>query len=200
MLDVAAALKRRNIDVFVVFIGSFIRGKDDVEAKFNERAKALGLEGDILVTGYIEKDLEIFALFDQVDTFVYSFAEGLSSRRGSVLACLQSGRPVLVNAPATLDEFDHHPTFRNAMTQPVLRLAPPNAGAEEYAGAIMTAGRVRAAEPLKFFDKSWRDAAFSIRTAIAARPVVPAIAKPSYGQSGDALLASRARNSFNSRL
>jgi glycosyltransferase involved in cell wall biosynthesis len=200
VLDIAAELRRRGMDVFVVFIGSFIKGKDGVEAEFNERAKALDLEDNILVTGYVDADAEIFALFDCVDTFVYSFAEGLSSRRGSVLACLQSGRQVVVNAPATEGEFDHHPTFLNAMAQPILRLTPPHADAEQFAAAIIAADATRAAEPLKFFESSWRDAAFALRAAIDFRPTALAAARMAYAQRpGNVLLAAEASDSFEVR-
>jgi glycosyltransferase involved in cell wall biosynthesis len=200
VLDIAAELKRRGIDVFVVFIGSFIKGQDGVEAEFNKRAKALAVDDNILVTGYVDADAEIFALFDCVDTFVYSFAEGLSSRRGSVLACLQSGRQVVVNAPATDGEFDHHPTFLNAMAQPILRLAPTHADAEQFAAAIMAAGPARAAEPLKLFESSWRDAAFALRAAIALRPSALAGVRSAYARrSGNGLLAAKAGDSFEPR-
>jgi glycosyltransferase involved in cell wall biosynthesis len=200
VLDIAAELKRRGVDVFVVFIGSFIKGNDGVEAEFNDRAKALALEGNILVTGYVDADAEIFALFDCVDTFVYSFAEGLSSRRGSVLACLQSGRQVVVNAPATAGEFDHHPTFLNAMAQPILRFAPTHADAEQFAIAIVSAERTRAAEPLKLFESSWRDAAFALRAAVALRPSVLTGVRTAYARrSSNGLLAAKAGDSFESR-
>lgn len=200
VLDIAAELRRRGTDVFVVFIGSFIKGQDGVETEFNERAKALALEDNILVTGYVDADAEIFALFDCVDTFVYSFAEGLSSRRGSVLACLQSGRQVVVNAPATEGEFDHHPTFLNAMAQPILRLAPTHADAEQFAAAIIEADATRIAEPLKLFESSWRDAAFALRAAIAFSPTALAAARMAYAQrSGNVLLAAKASDSFEAR-
>jgi glycosyltransferase involved in cell wall biosynthesis len=200
VLDIAAELKRRGADVFVVFIGSFIKGNDGVEAEFNERAKALALADDILVTGYVETDAEIFALFDCVDTFVYSFAEGLSSRRGSVLACLQSGRQVVVNAPETAGEFDHHPTFLNAIAQPILRFAPTHADAEQFAIAIVSAERARVAEPLKLFESSWRDAAFALRAAVAMRPSVLTGVRTAYAKrSGNGLLAAKVGDSFEPR-
>ncbi len=178
VLDIAAQLKRSQTDVFVVFIGCFIKGKDSVEAEFNDRVAALGLAGDVLVTGYVETEAEIFALFDGVDAFVYCFAEGLSSRRGSVLACLQSGRPVLVNAPATAGEFDHHPTFRDALARSILRLTPTLSSAAEFAAAIRTALSAPADEPPKFFDRSWRDAALAVQAALTFRPPAAALGRP----------------------
>jgi glycosyltransferase involved in cell wall biosynthesis len=169
VLDVAAALRRMQIDVFVVFIGSFIKGKRDVESEFDARAAALGLTDDVLVTGYIEAEAEIFALFERVDAFVYSFAEGLSSRRGSVLACLQSGRRVFVNTPVLPGEFDHHPTFRKALAGGQLRFAPTEASAQDFADAIMASQSQPSSEPFEFFHDSWRDAVGAIAAALGAR-------------------------------
>jgi glycosyltransferase involved in cell wall biosynthesis len=169
VLDVAAALRRMQIDVFVVFIGSFIAGSRDVESEFYARAAALGLADDILVTGYIEAEAEIFALFERVDAFVYSFAEGLSSRRGSVLACLQSGRRVFVNSPVLPGEFDHHPAFRKALAGGQLRLAPTEASAQDFADAIMASDWRPSSEPFEFFHESWRDAVGAIAATLGAR-------------------------------
>ncbi|HYC25372.1 MAG TPA: glycosyltransferase, partial [Roseiarcus sp.] len=118
VLDVVAELRRMRRDVFVVFVGGFVRDGGDVETKFQARASALSLKDDVLVTGYIHTDAEIYAIFELVDVFVYCFAEGLTSRRGSILACLQSGRPLVVNGPRHPGEFDHHRSFRKAMAAP----------------------------------------------------------------------------------
>ncbi len=97
------------------FIGSFIAGGTiDPKAAFDERVRTLGLENDVTVTGYIGPTAEVFAALEACDVLVYLFAEGLTSRRGSVLACLMASHPVLVNAPANADEFAHHPSFAQA--------------------------------------------------------------------------------------
>jgi hypothetical protein len=44
--------------------------------------------------------------------FCYPLEEGITARRSSILACVQSGRPVIVTGPAGTDEFDHHPRFK----------------------------------------------------------------------------------------
>ncbi len=99
ILDLTAALVQRGANPFAVFLGSFVKGQDDVEGDFRARAKALGVEDRIHVSGYIADDADLFAAFAEVDVFAYLFAEGLTSRRGSVLACAMAGRPVVVNAP-----------------------------------------------------------------------------------------------------
>jgi glycosyltransferase involved in cell wall biosynthesis len=198
VLDIAAELKRSHTDVFVVFVGSFIRGVESVEAEFRARATALDLDDDILVTGYIESAAEIFAVFDCVDTFVYSFAEGLSSRRGSVLACLQSGRQVVVNAPAESGEFAHHPAFLEAIARPILQMVPTNANSGDFAGAIKSAGSFPASEPLRIFEDSWRDAAFAVRSAVTLWPGTLESERSLFSKrAGDAMLTAKIREFFD---
>ena len=166
VLEVAHALQAVNRSVFVVFIGGFVKASDDVEARFFARARELGLEASIMVSGYVELDAEIFALFDAVDLFVYSFAEGLTSRRGSVLTCLESGRPVIVNAAKSPSEFDHHPVFRRLIAQGALQIAPTDAAPADFARAIMAIGADRRAVAPEIFAPAWLDAATALRAAL----------------------------------
>jgi glycosyltransferase involved in cell wall biosynthesis len=166
VLDVASAAKIRGLNAFVVFIGGFIKGSDDVEARFRSRVRELGLEDRVLVTGYVETDAEIFSLFDAVDVFAYSFSEGLTSRRGSVLACLQSGRPVVVNAPANKNEFDHHPVFKRLIDEGALQLVPTDASQSEFAAAVARIAGHRASSAPEIFIEAWRDAAAALRAAL----------------------------------
>ncbi len=166
VLDVAHALQAMNRRVFVMFIGGFVKARDDVEASFFGRARELGLEASIAVSGYVESEAEIFALFDAVDVFVYAFAEGLTSRRGSVLTCLESGRPVVVNAAKGQSEFDHHPVFSRLIAQGALRFVPTDAAPADFARAIAAIGaQPRAAAP-EIFAPAWRDAAAALRAAL----------------------------------
>jgi glycosyltransferase involved in cell wall biosynthesis len=166
VLDVAHALQAMNREVFVVFIGGFVKASDDAEARFFARARELGLDASIMVTGYVDSDAEIFALFDAVDLFVYSFAEGLTSRRGSVLTCLESGRPVVVNAARRQSEFDHHPVFRRLIAQGALQFAPTDAAPADFAQAIEAIGAERRVETPEIFAPAWRDAAAALRAAL----------------------------------
>ncbi|MBN8938745.1 MAG: glycosyltransferase [Rhizobiales bacterium] len=158
VLDVAAALRDRGEDPFVAFIGSFVKGSDRVEEDFQARVAALGLADRVLVTGYVAEDAEVFGLFDQVDVFLYAFAEGLTSRRASVLAASASGRPLVVNAPREADAFDHHPTYLRLLREGRLRLAPTDATVEDLALAVMAARD--AGLPTGSIDEpaAWRDA------------------------------------------
>jgi hypothetical protein len=198
VLDIAADLKRSHTDVFVVFIGSFVKGTDSVEVEFRARAAALGLDDDILVTGYIESAEEIFAVFGCVDTFVYSFADGLSSRRGSVLACLQSGRRIVVNAPAEPGEFDHHPAFLEAVARPILKMVPTHATSWDFAAAISSLDAHAAPESSRIFEDSWRDAAFAVRSAVTLWPGTLESARPLFSKRvGEAMLTTKIREFFD---
>ena len=165
VLSVAAEMKRMGLDVLVVFVGAFIKGLDSVEEDFNRRLDLLKLRNDVIVTGYVERPEEIFTLFEEVDCFVYRFAEGLSSRRSSVLACLQTGKPVLVNAPAGVDEFNHHRIFSFALDNDILRLLPISADAQTYAMALATSLPGGETQAIEMYDASWRDAAYALEAA-----------------------------------
>jgi glycosyltransferase involved in cell wall biosynthesis len=170
VLDVAHALEASGRKAFAAFIGGFVKANDNVEELFLAHAQRLNLESSIAVSGYVESDAEIFALFDAVDVFVYSFAEGLTSRRGSILTCMESGRPVIVNAPRYAGEFDHHPTFRNLIARGALRLLPPDANPGDFAQAIFALVAPPASNS-DMFRLAWRDAAAALCVAIDAWPV-----------------------------
>ncbi|HEY8138474.1 MAG TPA: glycosyltransferase [Methylocystis sp.] len=167
VLSVAAEMKRMDLDVLVVFVGAFIKGLDSVEEDFNRRLDLLGLRNDVIVTGYVERPEEIFTLFEEVDCFVYRFAEGLSSRRSSVLACLQTGKPVLVNAPVGVDEFNHHRIFSSALDKNILRLLPISADVKTYATAIATSSPGGKTQAIEMYDASWRDAVCALEASAA---------------------------------
>lgn len=139
MLDVAAALKARGARPLLVFMGSFIAASDGVEAIFWKKVADLGLADDVVVSGYIAGPRELFGLFEVADAFAYVLPEGLTARRGSVLACVQAGRPVVVTAPARADEFDHHPRFRALVESGAIVLAPRGSGPDAYADLLIAA-------------------------------------------------------------
>jgi glycosyltransferase involved in cell wall biosynthesis len=163
LLEIGAVMKQRGARPLIVYIGSFIRGMDTVEEDFHARAAELGLTDDVIVSGYVASDHEVFGLFNQVDAFCYPLDEGLTARRSSVLTCVQSGRPLIVTAPAETDEFDHHPRFRDLIDRGAIVLVPRGAGADAYADRI--AAVVKDPPPqLPFdFDRWWSDAAEAIR-------------------------------------
>jgi glycosyltransferase involved in cell wall biosynthesis len=165
VLDVIAELRRRGHDVRGVFVGSFIKGSDNVEGEFLAKVRRLNLEQCVTITGYVDATEEIFSIFSEVDIFVYAFEEGLTSRRASVLACLQSGKPVVVNAPKDPTEFDHHEIYGQAMLRGGLQFVASGEDACLYANSIE---RLMANPPVgavQDFETSWQAA---IRVLVAA--------------------------------
>ena len=77
----------------------------------------------------------MFGLFSEIDAFCYPLEEGLTARRSSILACVQSGRPVIVTGPAETDEFDHHPRFKELIDRGAIVLVPRGSDDELYADA-----------------------------------------------------------------
>ncbi|KFL29954.1 glycosyl transferase family 1 [Devosia riboflavina] len=148
VLQVAAELLRAGHDVGVVFAGSFIRGMDNVEENFFASVQELGLADRVTVTGYIADDDVLARIFAEVDVFCYLFAEGLTSRRGSVLAAALSGRRVVVNAPLAADALDHHLLFQRLIETSTIRLVPTDADIPTVAAAVLAAG----SEPVEPFD------------------------------------------------
>lgn len=167
ILDLTAALVQRGENPFAVFIGSFVRGQDDVEAAFTAHARELGVADRILVTGYVASDADLFAAFAEVDVFAYLFAEGLTSRRGSVLACAMAGRPVVVNAPEHTGAFDHHPTYRRLLDEGRLRLVPTHAALDVVAAAVEEAAALPRQAGSLDVEAAWRDVLVSVDTILA---------------------------------
>ncbi|KZM49971.1 glycosyltransferase [Labrenzia sp. OB1] len=139
VLSVATDLRARGEDVFVAFAGSFIKGQDTVEQDFFATVDRLGLSDRVAVSGFIESDAELFAILREVDVFCYLLPDGLSSRRGSVLAAATSGKPVVVNAPASPGTLDHHRLFRRLIETGSIRLIPTGADAAAAAEAVLKA-------------------------------------------------------------
>jgi glycosyltransferase involved in cell wall biosynthesis len=175
ILEIAAELKQRGHDVLLAYIGDFIRGSDDIQDVFARRIADLGLANDVLITGYIESHADVYAALRQTDILVYAFADGLSSRRGSVLAALLCGRPVIVNRPQNAGEFDHHPAFRQALATGALRLVEAAEDVSAYANAIEQARGAEQAVPIDF-DQCWRDAAAAFGEVLRDEPVFESLA------------------------
>jgi hypothetical protein len=170
LLSIGAILKARGLQPLIVYIGSFIRGMDTVEQDFYARAEALGLKEDVLVSGYVASVHDVFGLFSEVDAFCYPLDEGLTARRSSILACVQSGRPVIVTGPADADEFDHHPRFHHLIKHGEIVLVPRGADDDAYADAIVSA-RARHVVTEKFdFDGWWQDVARAVQAQFAVTP------------------------------
>jgi glycosyltransferase involved in cell wall biosynthesis len=170
LLDICAVLKERGLKPLVVYVGSFIRGVDKVEEEFDARAAELGVSDDVIVSGYVASDHEVFGLFSQIDAFCYPLDEGLTARRSSILACVEAGRPVIVTGPAEADEFDHHPRFKELIDRGAIVLMARDADEAAYAERIAAALKWPTVQAPFDFDGWWRDVAQAVRTQL---PVIP---------------------------
>jgi glycosyltransferase involved in cell wall biosynthesis len=170
LLDICAVLRQRGRNPLLVYIGSFIRGTDNVEADFRARAAELGLTDDVIVSGYVASDEEIFGIFGEIDAFCYPLEEGITARRGSILACAQSGRPVIVSAAREPDEFDHHARFRQLIDSGAIVPVEAGAGDDAYADQIISALQ-QPDRPAAFdFDGWWRDLAQAVQAQLRVNP------------------------------
>ena len=166
LLEIGAILKARGRNPLLVYIGSFIRGIDRVEEDFHARAAELGLRDDVVVSGYVASDAEVFGLFTEVDAFCYSLDEGLTARRSSVLTYVQSDRPLVVTGPALAEEFDHHPRFKALIDRGAIALVPRGSGDGAFADRIEAVVKSPTAKAAFDFDGWWRDVASVIRAQL----------------------------------
>lgn len=115
---------------------------------------------------YVDDIGEFFAALGEVDVFVYSFEEGLESNRASVLACLQSERPVVVNAPRDPTEFDHHATYREQLAGGRLHLVFLGSGVKELAASVLAAREHAPTRPVVDEARAWADAVATFERTI----------------------------------
>jgi glycosyltransferase involved in cell wall biosynthesis len=166
LLNIGAILKARGLKPLIVYVGSFIRGVDKVEDEFHARAAELGLTDDVIVSGFVASDHEVFSLFSEIDAFCFSLDEGLTARRSSVLTCVQSGLPVIVTGPAEMDEFDHHPRFKELIDRGAIVLVPRGSSDDAYADRIASALQWPSVHAPFDFDGWWRDVAEAVRARL----------------------------------
>jgi glycosyltransferase involved in cell wall biosynthesis len=166
LLDIAAVLKDRGREPLVVYVGSFIKAFDNVEQDFYARVNDLGITEDVIITGYVASDAEVFGLFDEVDAFCYPLEEGLTARRSSILACVQSGRPLIVTGPARADEFEHHARFKALIDRGAIALVPPGSPDPAYADRIVAAIASPPATMPFDFEGWWQDVAGSVKAQL----------------------------------
>jgi len=166
LLNICAILKQRGHKPLLVYIGSFIRGVDKVEEEFYARAAELGVIDDVIVSGYVASDHEVFGLFSEVDAFCYPLDEGLTARRSSVLTCVESGRPVIVTGPAEAGEFDHHPRFKELIDRGAIVLVARGSSDDVYADRIASALKWPSVQMPFDFDGWWQDAAAAVQAQL----------------------------------
>jgi hypothetical protein len=108
----------------------------------------------------------VFGLFSAIDAFCYPLDEGLTARRSSVLACVQSGKPVIVTGPGLAEEFDHHRRFAELIARGAIVLVAHGSNGEAYADAVVAALKAPKVHAPFDFDGWWKDVADSIRALI----------------------------------
>ncbi len=172
LLDVCTHLRRRGIDASVIFIGGITKSLDDYETSFWDRVKALKLQDRVTVTGYVDSEEELFAIFDRVRVFLYIFPEGLTARRSSVLASVQSGRPVVVSEPTVKGEFAHHRGYTGLIESGALTLLPSSATVEDTANLILSRANQPVFQAASFdYERWWLDAARNADRILKSRSV-----------------------------
>ena len=124
------------------------------------------MSDDVIVSGYVASDHEVFGLFSAVDAFCYPLDEGLTARRSSVLACVQSARPVIVTGPAEPDEFDHHPRFKELIDRRAIVLVARSSDDDVYADKIVSALKWPSVQVPFEFDGWWQDVAQAVRAQL----------------------------------
>ena len=147
LLDVCENLRKSGIRALIVFIGSFMKSLDGYEQQFWSKVAEYGIEDQVIVTGYIADEAELYTLFEAVGSFLFLFPEGLTARRSSVIHTLQSDRPVVVTAPRSMAEFAHHAGFTRLIEAGVLSFIPEGAERRAIADqllAVAKQGRRRA--------------------------------------------------------
>ncbi len=164
LLRIGAILRDRGQNPLIVYVGSFIQGTDNVEQEFYARAAELGIIDDVIVSDYVASDHEVFGLLSQIDAFCYLLDEGLTARRSGILACAQSGRPVIVTGPAEPDEFDHHPRFKELIDRGAIVVVARGSDDEAYADRIVSALKWPSVQAPFDFDGWWLDIALALRT------------------------------------
>jgi glycosyltransferase involved in cell wall biosynthesis len=170
LLKICAILSQRGLKPLLVYVGSFIRGVDKVEEEFHARAAGLGIADDVIVSGYVASDQEVFGIFSEVDAFCYPLEEGITARRGSILACAQSGRPVIVSGPAESDEFDHHPRFKELIDRGAIVLIPRGADDAAYADSITSSLKQPMVQAPFDFEGWWSDVAQTVQAQLCPHP------------------------------
>ena len=168
LLDICKQLGDRGVRALIVFIGSFTKSLDDYEQEFWSRVIELEIADQVIVTGYIPGEAELYSLFDEIGAFLFLFPEGLTARRSSVIACLQSDRPVVVPGPHSASEFVHHAGFSALIEAGVLSFIPDHADLPAIAEQLLAAAKQRGRSgPAIDADAWWNAATAATRAALS---------------------------------
>ena len=130
----------------------------------------LGIADDVIVSGFVASDHEVFGLFSEIDAFCYPLDEGLTARRSSILTCVQSGRPLIVAGPVPAGGIRPSSAFQG-IDRP--RRHRAGARAARTTRPMPTGSSSAVKRPpvhLPFdFDGWWKDVAEAVRPSFPAR-------------------------------
>jgi len=167
LLDVGCYLRAHGIRALIVFIGNFPPSLDGYEQRFWSKVADLGLADQVIVTGYVTDEAELYTLFEEVGVFLFLFPEGLTARRSSVIHCLQSNRPVVVTAPRSVSEFAHHKGFLSIIESGTLSFITDDADMPAIADRLLAAAKQggRTTSVIDY-DEWWRATTAAVRAAL----------------------------------
>ena len=171
LLDVGCYLRARGIRALIVFIGNFPPSLDGYERQFWAKVAEQGLVDQVIVTGYVADEAELYTLFGEVGAFLFLFPEGLTARRSSVVHSLQSNRPVVVTAPRSMSEFRHHKGFTSVIKSGALSFISDHADLPAIADTLLAAARRdERTTPVIDGDAWWRATTAATRAVLVERP------------------------------
>jgi glycosyltransferase involved in cell wall biosynthesis len=157
LLDVCENLRDSGVRALIVFVGSFMKSLDGYEQQFWSKVAEYGIADQVIVTGYITDEAELYTLFEDVGSFLFLFPEGLTARRSSVIHTLQSDRPVVVTAPRAMAEFAHHAGFTGLIEAGVLSFIPEGADLRAIADQLLAVAKQgKRPAPAIEWDTWWR--------------------------------------------
>lgn len=103
LLTSLRSLLDSGIPARLMLVGGGLGSSDPTNADFmrgfTAQIAALGLEDAIQATGYLEADSAVAAGLNACDVIALPFADGASYRRGSLMAALQYGCPIITTRP-----------------------------------------------------------------------------------------------------
>lgn len=105
------ALVQQGRDAHLLMIGGAVGASDATNATYLETVRreiaARSLEGRVIWTGYLSQE-QVSAAFAAADLCVLPYRDGISFRRGSLMAALAHGLPIVSTRPQTpLAEIEH---------------------------------------------------------------------------------------------
>ena len=107
LLRAAARLKKSGLPVRVLFVGDSLGSSDSTNeattAAVTALVASLGLRESVITTGHLSAG-DVSATLALADLVVLPYTNGASLNRGSLLACLAQGLPVVTTPPRAQPE------------------------------------------------------------------------------------------------